>query len=333
MAKGSFRTITWRRPGVLRAKFVAVLGAGWLILALALPVLGDVAPPDQAPGSSIGPAGATQVRMLAEQVILDIQPSKPNQDNRSLADDYALAQVNATFQMRNLGQANETMPVRFPLEAPLDFGNIAPVAGFTVKVNDQPVTTTIISDRLRANDPEIQWAAFDVTFPSSQDVTLKVSYQTRPTGYLPFARFDYLLETGAGWRDTIGSVDMIARLPYPASAENVLLGPDRTNAGASYQTTPGGEFVGNEVRWHWDNLEPTSADNLFVNILLPQTWQRIVAARAAVEVKPDDGQALQDRMTGKGNFPRRCKDSYVITVVRFWRRLYKGRFRIVHLRR
>src|SRR5262245_57160666 len=139
MAKGSFRTITRPRPGVLKAKFVAVLGAGWLILALALPALGDVAPPNQAPGSSIGPAGTTQVRMLAEQVILDIQPSKPNQDNRSLADDYALAQVNATFQMRNLGQAEETMPVRFPLEAPIDFGNMAPVAGFTVKVNDQPV--------------------------------------------------------------------------------------------------------------------------------------------------------------------------------------------------
>lgn len=273
---------------------MAVLGAGWLILALALPVLGDAAPPEQAPGSSIGPEGGTQVRMVAEQVILDIRASERNRDSHyPRAEDRVVAQVSATFLMRNLGTAAEQMQVRFPLQdASHSYYNYpTDIEDFRVRVAGQPVATTTISGRLPSTKEDIHWAAFPVLFPPGQEVTIEVSYLTRPTGYLPAARFGYLLETGAGWRDTIGSVDLIARLPYPASEENVLLGPDRTNAGASYQTTPGGQFVGNEVRWHWDELEPTAANNLFINILVPQTWEQIMAGRAAVEARSDDAAA------------------------------------------
>jgi hypothetical protein len=291
MSKGSFHPVTWLRPGVLRTTFVAMLTAGWLILTLALRVLADAAPPEQAPGSSIGPEEVTQVRMVAEQVILDIRPTEPNQDDRSLAEDRALAQVNATFLMRNLGPASEQMQVRFPLqEADPSHDYPRDIEGFSVHVAGQPVATTTISGKLPSTGESINWAAFPVLFPPGQDVTIEVSYVSRPTGYLPAARFGYILETGAGWRDTIGSVDIIVRLPYPASEENVLLGPDRTHIS---ETTPGGQFVGNEVRWHWDDLEPTAADNLFVNILVPQTWEQIMAGRSAVEARPDEAAAWQ----------------------------------------
>ncbi|MFN8454156.1 MAG: hypothetical protein U0401_05690 [Anaerolineae bacterium] len=293
MSNGSLSKMMTRLwPDVLWLKFAVVLGAGWLILALALPALGDAAPPEQAPGSSLDPAGGTQVRMVAERVILDIQASQPNQDNRSLADDRAIAQVSATFLMRNLGPASEQMQVRFPLQdASHSYYNFpTDIEGFSVRVAGQPVATTTITGRLPSTKEDINWAAFPVLFPPGQEVTIEVSYLTRPTGYLPAARFGYLLETGAGWRDTIGLVDIIARLPYPANAENVLLGPGRTNIGG--ETTPGGRFVGNEIRWHWADLEPATANNLFINILVPQTWERIVAARATVEAKPDDVKAL-----------------------------------------
>jgi hypothetical protein len=209
------------------------------------------------------------------------------------------------------------MQVRFPLQdANHAYYNIpTDIEGFSVRVAGQPVATTTITGRLPSTKEEINWAAFPVLFPPGQDVTIEVSYLTRPTGYLPAARFSYILETGAGWRDTIGSVDIIARLPYPASAENVLLGPNRTNDGATYQTTPGGQFAGNEVRWHWDNLEPTAANNLFINVLVPQTWERIVAARAAVEAKTDDvaallalAQAYEAAVTNR--FPSESHDPY-----------------------
>jgi hypothetical protein len=159
-------------------------------------------------------------------------------------------------------------------------------------VAGHPVATTTILGELPSANQVMNWAAFPVLFPAGQDVTIEVSYLTQPTGYAPAGRFGYLLETGAGWADTIGSVDVIVRLPYAATEENLLLGSDRTNSGESYRTTPGEQFVGQEVRWHWDNLEPTSESNIYVNILLPYAWQQIQAAQAAVDARPGDVEAL-----------------------------------------
>src|SRR5262245_41705287 len=103
------------------------------------------------------------------------------------------------------------------------------IEDFKIWVSGQAVATITISGQLPSSKENIHWAAFPVLFPPGQDVTIEVSYVTRPTGYPPAARFGYLLETGDGWRDTIGSADIIARLPYPASEENVLLGLGRTN--------------------------------------------------------------------------------------------------------
>lgn len=305
-------------PNRITKNLARPLLAGLLLLAaLALPALADVAPPEQAPGSSIGPDGPTQVRMLAETVVLDIRASQAGPQPDRLAGSRAEAEVSATFQMRNLGQADEEMLVRFPLQAPTGFFDLARVEGFSASVAGQPVatrTTTGLLEHAYGQDV-IDWATFPVRFPAGQDVTIDVAYKTRPTGYVPAARFSYVLQTGAGWRDTIGSVDIIARLPYTATEENVLLGPNRTNDGASYQTTPGGQFAGNEVRWHLEELEPTRSDNIYVNVLLPGAWQRIVAARAAVAANPDDVDALlalSEAYAGAvtNDFPAESNDPY-----------------------
>src|SRR5207249_10117868 len=96
---------------------------------------------------------------------------------------------------------------------------------FNATVGGQPVATTVISttNPQGGDAPPIPWAAFDVTFPTGQDLHLGMTYTITPTGYLPEARFAYVLETGAGWRDTIGSADIVVRLPYAASDENVIL--------------------------------------------------------------------------------------------------------------
>lgn len=291
--------------------------AGLLLAGLVLPALADVAPPEQAPGSSIGPDGPTQVRMLAEEVTLDIRPIQDGSQPGRLAGGQAEAEVRAVFLMRNLGQEDEEMMVRFPLQAPTGFFDLAQVEEFSAGVAGQAVETSTITGTLehRYGQEVIEWAAFPVSFPAGQDVTISVSYKTRPTGYAPAARFSYVLQTGAGWRDTIGSVDIIARLPYTATEENVLLGPNRTNDGATTQTTPGGQFVGNEVRWHMEELEPTLADNIYINVLLPGAWQRIVDARAAEAASPDDVDALlalSEAYAGAitNRFPTESNDPY-----------------------
>jgi hypothetical protein len=153
-----------------------------------------------------------------------------------------------------------------------------------------------------------------VTFLAAQDRHVGVTYTIAPTGYFPAARFSYILETGAGWRESIGSVDIIVQLPYDASVENVL--PELEGIFQSW-TTPNGRFFGNEIRWHWDNLEPSARDNFSVTVLAPSVWQVILDARAASAANPTDAIALvelvhayNDAVTSR--FPAMSRDPFAI---------------------
>lgn len=254
-----------------------------LLLALAANAttgFADVAPPRQPPGSNISPAeGTTQVRMQSEEVVLDI-----------LADnDKAIAEVRCEFIMLNTSDTAEQMQVRFPIADPSGqgsgFGQYPEVRDFQATVDGKIVTTGIITTEnpLSTETAPIRWATFDATFPPGEEVRIGVRYTTDGTGNLPAQQFTYILETGAGWKDTIGSADLSVRLPYTATSENVLHYSDG-------QTTPGGRFDGNSIRWHWDDLEPARESNLEVTVLAPATWEAVLAARAATEASPMDPQ-------------------------------------------
>lgn len=109
----------------------------------------DVAPPEQPPGSNIDPGNKTQVRMVSERVVLDVQGRPTGEQRPQLAGDAALAQVNADFQMRNLGGDAEHLQVRFPLGDPSGqssgFGEFPQVQNFAASVNGQHVATTVIT--------------------------------------------------------------------------------------------------------------------------------------------------------------------------------------------
>ncbi|HVF99910.1 MAG TPA: hypothetical protein VND68_08740, partial [Chloroflexia bacterium] len=254
-----------------------------LLLALAAGAttgFADVAPPRQPPGSNISPAeGTTQVRMLSEEVVLDI-----------LADnDKAVAEVSCEFIMLNMSDEAEQMQVRFPLADPSGqgsgFGQYPEVRDFQASVDGEVVATGIITTEnpLSTETEPIRWTTFDATFPPGKEVRIGVRYTTDGTGNPPAQQFTYILETGAGWKDSIGSADLSVRLPYTATSENVLHYSER-------QTTPGGRFDGNFIRWRWDDLEPTRESNLEVTVLAPTTWEAILEARAATEASPMDPQ-------------------------------------------
>ena len=286
-----------------------LLGLCLLVISITQPALADVAPPAQPPGGSIVPGESTQVQMRAEIVEVTVQPL-PYVGAPQLVDTTTQAKVKASFTMRNLGSAVEKMQVRFPL---MDltgmgdgFGNYPQIQDIQVRVNEKLVPTTRVTtptpNTWDKNAPPIAWAAFDVTFPPGKNVAIDVSYTLKPTGYYPVAEFRYILETGAGWRGPIGSADIVLRLPYDATPQNVLQGENAS--------TSGGQFAGNEVRWHYENLEPTDQDNWAGDIVTPGLWQSILDARAAVQSASSDakawsllaqttGQAAHDQ-SGKG---------------------------------
>ncbi|MDR3575523.1 MAG: hypothetical protein P4L50_16820 [Anaerolineaceae bacterium] len=298
------------KVGNFLVRIVIVLGVcACLLWTSNAPVQADMAPPSQPPGSNPLPGNQqTQVQMLAETVVITVQSSPYwiKSAQSGIVNDWA--NVQASFTMHNQGTADETMQVQFPLENPNGMGdgysNYPLIQNFTVQANGAPLNTTRMTtpNPMGADNPAVHWATFPATFPAGQDVHFVVSYALGATGYIPTDRFEYILETGAGWYGPIGSADLSLVLPYPAGPDNIIV-----DDSAAFK----GIFSGNKVTWHYDNLEPTSNDNLEIAMIQPGVWNEAVAAQAAVASQPNSseawgslGRAYKHALSGDKGFMR-----------------------------
>lgn len=247
----------------------------------------DAAPLQLPGGAALDPGdAATMVRMVAETVTLEIAP--PTQEP------FIEALVTAEFTLRNLGEAPEQILVGFPLTCldcyTLPSGDPELITDLTVTVNTLQVATrqetlTFPSDQ---NTLSVDWAVFEVIFPPEQDVFIRVTYTAGGWGEISnsYRTFSYILVTGAGWYDTIGSADIIARLPYPANDQNTWLGLSGLR-GDGDKLPP--TILGNELRWHFENLEPTQDFRL--TIVHPWQWYSSLVEEENVRLHPQDSEA------------------------------------------
>ncbi len=255
----------------------------FVIFLIPNPVKADMAPPSKPPGSNLAPGEEiTQVRMVAETVVIDVQSD-------SGADGLGRAKVTAHFTMRNLGDETESMAARFPVGASDGYFNVPEITDFKVSIDGDSVSTR----RIEGEDPNfyadsVPWAEFDISFPPDEDVEVTITYTLEATGYYPFAYFTYILSTGAGWKDTIGSADIIVRFPYEVSPQNVIINP--ADIGWS-ESTPGVALSGSEIRWHYEELEPTRENNITISIVSPEAWKKVLTERENVSQNPNDGEA------------------------------------------
>ncbi|MBK6647627.1 MAG: hypothetical protein IPG44_18115 [Anaerolineales bacterium] len=271
--------------------YTLLLVLSLLLAANVQPARADAAPPEAPPGTTLLPGeSVTEVRMVSETVILTISADPADKDG-------AIAKTDASFTMRNLGAETETMAVRFPLSFfngnSDGYGGFPEIASINVKVDGKSVSARREVQPFTASEysyperDEIPWAVFDVTFLPNQDVTLEVSYTVDGYGYYPYEAFKYILETGAGWNGTIGSAEIIVRLPYEVSEQNL----DLTGQSGYGESTSGGVRSGNEIRWTFTDLEPTYQDNIQIAVVVPSLWQAVLQEKENVEKNPNDGEA------------------------------------------
>lgn len=264
------------------SRFAVLMLSSLLLVIPSRAARADIAPPGQPPGSNPGPADAsTQVRMTAETVLIDVQRDVP-------ASSLGRARVTADFTMRNMGSEPETMKVRFPISANNGAFGYPEIRDVAVLVNGKGARL----QRTTGEDPaggstSVPWIEFDVTFPTQRDIPVRVTYTLEAAGELPFIWFQYVLSTGAGWYGTIGSADIIVRLPYVANFQNVLIAP----ADGSIETTPGGTFVDKEARWQFRDFEPTMNGNFEVELVTPAAWENVLNEQENVARSPEDGEA------------------------------------------
>jgi hypothetical protein len=286
--------------------FVFGLSAG-LASIDAQPARADVGPPPPPVGSDLFPGDeTTNVRMLSEHVTIDIAGYSSYSSGH--------ANVTAVFNMRNIGEAEERMLVRFPmnhtsydfddeLESRSEFCEFSPlpsISNLGVSVDGSKVDVEISYETMidpfysPENENEVGrivtfpcWAHFWVTFPPDQDVVVKITYIVPGYGYQGDGLFGegfgnveymYILKTGEGWMDTIGKADIVARLPYDVDPLNFAeCSPDDCSNS------------GREISWHFEDFEPD--EDIDIRIMRPEIWQRVLKERQNIENNPQDGEA------------------------------------------
>ncbi len=281
---------------------VLMLAAAWMTLPQSTAQADIGWPPLNPGGSSLeAPEDAdTNVRMVSEEVNLTVEAfERPVPGNKEDSPAYHMrALVEAVFQMRNLGTADEAFDVWFPLAASLRYPGMLPywpdniVNDFKVWIDGEPTAF----EHVQAPDvgnPEQQstWARFAMRFPAGQDVTVRVNYTLYPSGRRPFGGFEYILQTGAGWKDTIGKAVINVYLPDTVTPENVSLS-GKSIEGLPIAPQPEGYSIENNViRWKLTDLEPSETDNIFVDVLEPERYRELVRARAGAESAPNSADA------------------------------------------
>ena len=243
----------------------------------------DVAPPRMPPGSNLGPGSEiTQVRMMEEKVVIEIQKEID-------LEQMGTARVSAVFLMQNMGPAAEKLLVRFPTSYNDGFQGYPEIKNIKVYVDNQPVPTSRITPDSEPEDWEdpMQWLEFEVNFPPGKIVEIRVEYTLNGTGEYPFVSYAYLLETGADWKGTIGSAEIIVRLPYQATDQTVFL-----NSSPGWgETTPGAMLNGTEVVWNFNDFDPSSENNISIALVWPSAWNKVMVEMEKVEDFPKDGEA------------------------------------------
>jgi hypothetical protein len=265
------------------------------IISQLSPVKADGAPPPSAVGSDLYPnENATKVRMESETVVITIPETSDYSFGHSI--------VTATFYMRNLGDETETMQARFPMNMSdykpyfeAHWGQeycgdsyMSSIENLVVTVNGKEAKTTISTETrenwtVRSETPVYTtyncWAYFDVTFPPGEQVIIQVDYKVGGTTTKSnLIIYKYILQTGIGWYDTIGTADILVQLPYEANDRFVqFLGPE------NYVMDE------NTIRWHFEDFEPE--ENIYVSILDPVLYGKINLEKAIVKNNPEDSEA------------------------------------------
>ena len=178
------------------------------------------------------------------------------------------------------------------------------IEGFQVKVDGHAVDYTVseLPNPKGADKPLLPWASFPITFPAGKETLIHVSYllPLQPAVKGSELALYYIFQTGAGWAGPIGQAELILNLPYPAS-EETLAGTPPGSLNLPYgkpEALPGlpsgGVLEGHQARWTWKDFEPGPKDDFSIWLIGLGKWQELQNARAAVQAKPQDGQAWLD---------------------------------------
>lgn len=188
------------------------------------------------PGSRLINSTPVEVQMVSELVTADLYRF------------YAL--VTAEFNMKNCGEETS-----FQVGFPNTHGSLT---DFAVSVDgmDTPVTKSSVGRSRSWNG----WFLWDVTFAKNERKKIVVHYrdplEISSSGILGRCYFRYILETGAGWHKDIERATVVVNLKGGLTSDQLIDGYNPSLDKATISK--------NEIRWNYENLEPSRRSNVFI---------------------------------------------------------------------
>jgi archaellum component FlaG (FlaF/FlaG flagellin family) len=253
----------------------------------------DAAPPPGAVASNLfSNLNQTKVCMEAETVVIAIPEQSDNYGGHAV--------VTATFYMRNMGTETEELNARFPMNMSeysmgyeikngVEYSQFPSIDNLSVFIDGEQVNIATtendvdLYETMGAPEGTIRhikcWAHFHVIFPPGEQVVIQIQYKV--SGYQKETRhiiYKYILQTGQGWYDTIGSADIVVTFPYDLNEQNTVnISPDNYS------------FSENTINWHFENFEPE--ENIQFEVIDPSIWSGIIREKVNIEKNPEDGEA------------------------------------------
>lgn len=216
-----------------------------LLVCIATPARADWATVQLAGGAVSPKKGHGAIRMDSEEVIIRLRKDR-----------YS---VDAVFHFFNTGRTT-TEWVGFPKRGVFEFirfdtwvdGRKAQVteerdAGTTRSIVKRMISgfsSLVLQQRTRewpnpgAPKPEDRWLVQHVTFPAQASTTIRTSYE----GFYTWGfSMDYILETGAYWKDRIGKITFIIDCTDVGGIENVRVNTQELGI------VPGAQSIGDNL--------------------------------------------------------------------------------------
>lgn len=217
-----------------------------------------LAPTTFADDASIGGYGAT-VELLNNEDIRMVSETIDLTENRKLNSVYDVyeytTKVHVTYNFKNTSDRTVVARMGFPENIEYSYGDEFKLHDFKVldgAGNERPVEFV---DSLTAVTPGRNWYIHEEEFAPGEEKVVQNKYWINNSAYKTGSWFDYTLETGATWKDTIGELGIVVHLEDGITLEDV-----RSVSPAGFMF----DLDKNEILWHFTYFEPTEDDNINV---------------------------------------------------------------------
>ena len=236
----------------------------------ALPARADIGPKprSEAPGlEATGDMKGIDVEMAAEHVALTLGRA----DRDAWVDRL---RVEATFHMKNTG-GDAAFEEGFPI------GPVKNMKGFEIEIDGTKVEPKLVdrfegkvvpvteaeADKYDDSGRHDYWYVWEAKYPAGATRIHKVRYALELFGFSEYRRASYLLSTGSRWKGPIGKAVVTFRTEAPLTLDHVR----------SARPLRGGSRGDGEIAWKFENIEPTTEDDVEVQYHMKATWEEDLA--------------------------------------------------------